>query len=231
MGEKAMKQWTVADVMTAPVVAVRANTPYGEIVGLLAENRISAVPVLDSSGRVVGVVSEADLLHKVEFIGDDTEPVFFEWGARKANRAKARGSVAKELMTSPAITVQPAMAIIAAARLMEKDNVKRLPVVDEDGRLEGIVSRNDLLKMYLRRDSEIHEDIRDGVIGRVLWIDPQLVRVEVMDGIVTLAGTVDRKSTTEIAVHLAKGVPGVVAVVDELAWEYDDTAVDVTTSL
>jgi CBS domain-containing protein len=226
-----MKQWNVADVMTTPVVSVRANTPYGEIVGLLAQHRISAVPVLDSYGRVVGVVSEADLLHKVEFIGDETEPVFFEWGARKANRAKARGSTAKELMTSPAVTVQPEASVIAAARLMEKENVKRLPVVNEDGQLEGIVSRNDLLKMYLRLDSEIHEDVREGVVRRILWVDPLTIRVDVAEGIVTLSGTVDRKSTTEIAVHLTKGVPGVVAVVDELLWEYDDTAVDAAPGL
>src|SRR5262245_15530192 len=217
--------------MTSPVVSVRADTPYGEIVALLAKHRISAVPVVDTFGKVVGLVSEADLLHKIEFIGDDTEPVFYEWGARKAHRAKARGSIAEELMTSPAVTVQAAMSVIGAARLMERENVKRLPVVDGTGHLEGIVSRNDLLKVYLRADSEIHDDVVEGVIRRILWLDPLSIEVDVSDGIVTLNGNVDRKSTAEIAAHITKGVPGVITVVDQLAWNYDDTVVSSTTGL
>ncbi len=222
-----MKQWKIADVMTAPVVSVRAETPYSEIVKLLAAHKISAVPVVDSSGRVVGVVSEADLLHKVEFIGDDTDPIFFEWGARKTNRAKARGATAIELMSSPPVTVQAGTSVIAAARLMEKENVKRLPVVNDAGHLDGIVSRNDLLKMYLRPDTEIHDDIVDGVIRRILWIDPLAVQVDVLDGVVTMSGTFDRKSTAEIAVHVTRSVPGVVSVVDKLAWNHDDTVAPV----
>ena len=223
-----MRQWKVADVMTTPVVSVRADTPYSEIVNLLARHAISAVPVVDTFGRVTGVVSEADLLHKVEFLGDDTEPRFFEWGARKTNRAKARGGTAEELMTSPASTVQAATPLTTAARLMDKQNVKRLPVVNDAGHLCGIVSRNDLLKVYLRSDPEIHDDIVEGVIRRILWLDPLAVQVDVIDGVVTLNGKVDRRSTAEVAVHVTRGVLGVVNVVDELSWDYDDTAVHTT---
>jgi CBS domain-containing protein len=224
-----MKQWKVSDVMTTPVVSVREDTPYAEIVGTLANDKISAVPVQDSFGRVLGVVSEADLLHKVEFIGD--EPRVFEWGSRKANRAKAHASTAEELMTSPAITVQPGSSVVEAARLMEQEHVKRLPVVDEIGRLVGVVSRNDLLRMYLRPDPELRDEIVENVLRRMLWIDPVAVEVDVTGGVVTLGGQVDRKSTAEIAVHVTKGVPGVVGVVDQLAWSYDDTIAAASTGL
>jgi CBS domain-containing protein len=220
-----MRQWNVADVMTAPVVSVHGDTPYGDIVKALATHRISAVPVVDRFRRVIGVVSEADLLHKVEFLGDGAEPRLFEWGARKANRTKARGSTAEELMSSPAVTVHSGSSVVAAAKLMEQEHVKRLPVVDGTGTLIGVISRTDLLKMYLRRDSELHDDIVNGVIRRILWVDPLSVEVDVADGVVTLNGKVDRQSTAEIAVHVTKGVPGVIAVVDQLTWNYDDTVV------
>jgi CBS domain-containing protein len=140
-----MKQWRVSDVMTTPVVAVREDTTYGEIVTTLAKHKISAVPVQDAFGRVLGVVSEADLLHKVEFLGDGAEPRLFEWGTRKTNRAKARASTAIELMSHPAITVAPGASVVVAAQLMEEEHIKRVPVIDELGRLVSIVSRNDLL--------------------------------------------------------------------------------------
>jgi CBS domain-containing protein len=224
-----MKQWKVSDVMTTPVVTVREDTPYAEIVGKLAKHKISAVPVQDAFGRVLGVVSEADLLHKVEFIGD--EPRVFEWGSRKANRAKAYASTAGELMASPAITVQPGSSVVVAAKLMQEENVKRLPVIDELGKLVGVVSRNDLLRMYLRPDYELRDEVLEDVLRRMLWIDPLAVEVGVADGVVTLSGEVDRKTTAEIAVRITKSIPGVISVVDRLAWSYDDTVVSATTGL
>ncbi len=220
-----MKQWTVQDVMTTEVVSVSVDTPYAEVVSLLADRKVSALPVLDGFNRVVGVVSEADLLHKVEFIGDDTDFRFFEWGTKKANRAKANATTAGDLMTSPAVTVQPGVSLVIAAKRMENDHIKRLPVLDEMGRLIGIVSRRDLLKMYLRSDAEVRDEVVEGVLRQLLWIDPLTVQVEVSDGIVTLSGEVDRKSTAQIAVHVTKRVPGVVQVSDHLAFDYDDTTI------
>lgn len=219
-----MKTWKVADVMTTPVVSVRADAPYTQIVNLLATHKISAVPVVDTFGRVVGVVSEADLLHKVEFLGEDKEPRFFEWGSRKSNRAKARAATAEELMTRPAVSVQTDTPVVAAAKLMEKEDVKRLPVVNDAGHLSGIVSRNDILKIFRRSDPELHDDIVDGVIRRILWLEPLAIQVDVVDGVVTLTGKVDRKSAAKIAVHVTKAVPGVVNVEDRLTWDYDDIA-------
>jgi CBS domain-containing protein len=226
-----MKQWTVKDVMTTEVASVLVETPYAEVVSTLAERKVSALPVLDGFSRVVGVVSEADLLHKVEFIGDDPEFRFFEWGTKKANRAKANATTAGDLMTSPAVTVQPGVSLVVAAKRMEEEHIKRLPVLDEMGRLIGIVSRRDLLKMYLRPDHEVREEVIEGVLRTLLWIEPMTVEVEVAEGVVTLKGEVDRKSTARIAAHVTKRVPGVVQVADHLTWNYDDTAVSAFTGL
>jgi CBS domain-containing protein len=220
-----MKQWTVQDVMTSDVASVLVDTPYAEVVSTLADRKVSALPVLDGFNRVVGVVSEADLLHKVEFIGEDTDFRFFEWGTKKANRAKANAATAGDLMTTPAVTVQPGVSVVIAAKRMEQEHIKRLPVLDEMGRLIGIVSRRDLLKMYLRPDHEVRDEVIEGVLRTLLWIDPLTVEVEVVDGVVTLNGEVDRKSTAQIAAHVTKRVPGVVQVVDHLAWNYDDTTI------
>jgi CBS domain-containing protein len=207
------------------------DTPYAEVVSTLADRRVSALPVLDGFNRVVGVVSEADLLHKVEFIGEETEFRFFEWGTKKVNRAKANAATAGDLMTSPAVTIQPEVSLTVAAKRMEGEHIKRLPVLDEMGRLIGIVSRRDLLKMYLRPDSEVRDEVIEGVLRQLLSVDPLTVQVEVTDGVVTLNGEVDRMSTAQIAAHVTKRVPGVVQVIDHLAWSYDDTTVSANTSL
>jgi CBS domain-containing protein len=120
---------------------------------------------------------------------------------------------------------------VIAAKRMEDEHIKRLPVLDEMGRLIGIVSRRDLLKMYLRPDHEVRDEVIEGVLRTLLWIDPLTVQVEVVDGVVTLIGEVDRKSTAQIAAHVTKRVPGVVQVVDRLAWNYDDTTVSASTGL
>jgi CBS domain-containing protein len=226
-----MKQWTVQDVMTTDVTSVLVDTPYSEVVATLAERKVSAVPVLDGFSRVAGVVSEADLLHKVEFIGEQADFRFFEWGTKKANRAKANATAAGDLMTSPAITVQPGVSLVVAAKRMEEEHIKRLPVLNEMGRLIGIVSRRDLLKIYLRPDSEVRDEIIEGVLRTLLWIDPLTVQVEVTDGVVALRGEVDRKSTAQLAVHVTRRVPGVVQVVDQMAWNYDDTVVSAGTGM
>ncbi len=218
-----MRQWAVRDVMTSDVVSVRDGTPYREIVEILVERNVSSVPVVDDSRRVSGIVSEADLLHKIEFSGDENERHLFERRSRRTARAKAHGEAAADLMTSPAIMIQPGATLAAAAKLMDDERVKRLPVVDGDGRLMGIVSRRDLLKTHLRPDPEIRSEVRNDVLRDVMSVDPGAVEVDVVDGAVTLRGHLDRRTTAAIAAHLIAGVPGVVAVVDDLTWEFDDT--------
>lgn len=217
-----MRTWRVKDVMTVDVVTVDEKTPYREIVDTLTANRVSAAPVIDQDRRVIGVVSEADLLHKIEFVGLEHERRIFASRRRRQAQAKAHGIHARDLMSEPAITVVPGTTLTSAAKLMDEENVKRLPVVDTLGRLVGIVSRSDLLRVYLRADSEIERDVVNDVLRRALLVEPGRVTVEVHDGVVVLTGRTDRYSTAQLAVRLTQAVPGVVEVVDRLGFDFDD---------
>jgi CBS-domain-containing membrane protein len=185
---------------------------------------VSAVPVVNDLNYVVGVVSEADLLHKVEFSGAPVAARLFERRRSRTAREKASGDDAYSIMTAPAVTTTPDKKVVDAARVMDARQVKRLPVVDEQGRLIGIVSRRDLLRTFLQPDAAIRDEVVEQVLRKVLWVEPTEVNVEVHDGVVTLTGALDRKSTVGVAVALTRGVDGVVDVVDELTYRYDDTA-------
>lgn len=226
-----MKKWTVQDVMTPEVVTVRFQTSYHDIISLMAARGVSAVPVVDDMDRVLGVVSEADLLRKIEYGSEDSPPRFYEWGSRRKEKVKAHGATAAELMSTPAVTVLPTASLTGAAKLLDREHIKRLPVVNELGRLVGIVSRRDLLTVYLRPDHAIRVDVADGVLKRVLQLGPTDVQTEVVEGIATLTGAVDRKSTAQIAVHLTRAVPGVIDVVDHLSFSFDDTVLAATTGI
>jgi CBS-domain-containing membrane protein len=216
-----MKKWTVDDVMTTAVVTVSPNTPYRAVVDLLVSHRFSAVPVVDDFHRVTGLVSEADLLRKIEYAGDE-EPRMFDGRRRRGERTKATARTASDLMSSPPVVALVGTSIAAAARLMDREGVKRLPVVDDLGRLVGIVSRGDLLKVHLRPDDEIRADVEIGVLRDFIADESKTVQVEVTDGVVTLTGKVDRWSTTAITDRLTRQVAGVVEVVDKLTYEFDD---------
>jgi predicted transcriptional regulator len=170
------------------------------------------------------VVSEADLMAKVEFADADMRYPLFERRRRRVARQKASGDRADELMSAPAITIRPDVSIADAARLMDSEGVKRLPVVGDHGRLVGIVARSDLLRMYVRPDETIRHEVCVEVLGQVLCLEPDVVEVSVDKGVVTLRGTVDRRSTAAIAIRLVHAAAGVVDVVDELSFDYDDIA-------
>jgi CBS domain-containing protein len=218
---------TVQDVMTREVVAARGPTPFKELVRLLNEHRVTAVPVLDDAGRlVVGVVSESDLaLKEVAPLREAYTPVF-ETARHRGDRAKAASLTAAELMTAPAVTVGPEEPVAAAARRMYDRRVKRLPVVDHSGALVGIVTRADLLKVFLRSDGELRFDVLDHVSGDLLRLPPGTVEVEVGDGVVRLAGRVPRRSQALAMEKLTGAVDGVVAVESALRWRAEDTATE-----
>jgi CBS-domain-containing membrane protein len=217
-----MRAWQVRDVMTTDVASVGEETPYRQIIDVLIGRHISAVPVVDEFRHVLGVVSEADLLRKVELIGEPHERRALESRRRRSARSKADAAVARDLMTAPAVTAFPDIYVVAAAKLMDHDQVKRLPVVDDLGRLVGIVTRSDLLKVHLRPDTDIRADVVHEVLERVLAIQEGIVRVDVTDGVVRLAGNLDRRTSVEAAVRLAAQVSGVVKVVNRLTYDLDD---------
>ncbi|WP_127508008.1 CBS domain-containing protein [Actinoplanes solisilvae] len=216
-----MRSWNVDDVMTREVLSVDAAASYRDVVDLLIENRLSAVPVIDAFRHVTGVVSEADLLRKIEYAGDEW-PRLFESRRRRGERRKAKARSVADLMSAPAVVALSGTSIAAAARLMDQESVKRLPVIDDLGRLIGIVSRGDLLKAHLRADEEILADIESGVLRPYVDDEDTTVTAAVADGVVTLAGQVDRWSSAEIAERLTRQVPGVVEVQSSLAWRHDD---------
>ncbi|MFH9861108.1 CBS domain-containing protein [Streptomyces sp. NPDC017202] len=203
-------EYRVSDVMTRTVVALAAGATFKDIVRTVEVQRISALPVLDSGNRVLGVVSEADLLRKEEF--RDSAPDRGPRARPPAGLEKAQAVTAADLMTSPAVTVRPDATLAQAARAMARHGVKRLPVVDGDGVLKGIVSRSDLLRVFLRSDRDIAEEVRrEVVLGR--FPDPiESVGVEVHEGVVTLTGRVRDLSVVPLAVRLVRSVEGVVDV-------------------
>ena len=226
-----MKRHTVGEVMTRDVVAVDESMGYKELVELLARHTVGAVPVVDRSRRVVGVVSDADLLHKVEFAGLEPHVELLARKHERLARTKAHADFARDLMTRPAITVSAQLSVAGAAKLMDKRCLKRLPVVDEQDRLVGIVTRADLLRPFLRPDREILDEIRNEVIVRTLWMDPDEVRLGVDEGIVTIEGEVERRTMVPIIAGLVRSVAGVVDVIDALTFRYDDTAARPTTPI
>jgi CBS-domain-containing membrane protein len=215
-----MKTWQVSDVMTPDVVAARPDTPYRDVVDLLIGRHVNAVPVIDEDRRVVGVVSESDLLRKIEFVGEG-EPRWFE-RRRREHHHKAAARTAAELMTAPAVTASPATGIRAAARVLDEAGVKQLPVVDYLGRLVGIVTRGDLLKEHVRHDTDVEADVRSAVHEVVLTENAAAVRATVARGVVTLSGQVERWSTKVLVVRLVALVPGVVEVIDDVSFDFDD---------
>ncbi|MFI2435901.1 CBS domain-containing protein [Streptomyces sp. NPDC018693] len=204
----------VGDVMTRSVARVGRSAVFKEIVRVLHGRKVSALPVVDAAGRVVGVVSEADLLPKEEF--RDSDPDRYTQLRRLSDLAKAGSLTAGELMTSPALTVTADATLAQAARTMARARVKRLPVVDEAGLLVGVVSRTDLLKVFLRDDEDIAEEVRREVVAYLFPMPASSVRVAVDEGVVVLAGRVRDRSLVPVAARLVRAVEGVVDVRFEL---------------
>jgi len=224
---------TVRDAMTRSVVTVPLIAPLREVARLLMDNRISGVPVVDVDGTVLGVVSEADLLVKEQGPGAiQHRPLARFLGESKESRArlvKLGAITAHEAMTSPAVTISSGRPIHEAAAMMTARRINRLPVVD-DGRLVGIISRADLVRAYVRSDDQLAETIRQDVILRILWLDPDQFSVVVKDGEASISGHVERRSTAEMIEHSVTMVPGVVDVHASVSWSTDDRKFEPTHS-
>jgi len=217
---------TVGDVMTRSVVSVKAWTPLKEVAQLLIERRISGVPVVDDDGVLLGVVSEGDFLMKEQgaqaIRHRPLARIFGESRESRAKLAKIGAVTAGEAMTAPAVTIASGRHIAEAAAVMTARGVNRLPVVDGD-RLVGIVTRADLVRAYVRSDEELVATIRDDVLLRILWLDPAQFTVVVRDGVASIAGRVERRSTAEMIERAVGMVPGIVDVQADLTWGTDDS--------
>ncbi len=213
----------VKDVMTTNPWTVRVQTSLKDVADILARQKISGLPVVDDQEHVVGVVSECDILMKERgeirgehgFLGRllSLEPL---------DALKLDARTAGEAMSAPAITIGPRRSVAEAAGVMIDQGIKRLPVVDDEGKLVGIVTRADLVRAFVRSDTEIAREIREEVIARTLWLSPETINVEVERGEVRLSGTVDNKSDAELIPTFVQRVPGVVAVLSKLRWNEEE---------
>ena len=212
---------TVGEVMTCQVMAAREEANFKEIIAVMRLGHVSALPVLDSENRVIGVISEADLLAK-EAAGGGQHAVL-HWPHRAEER-KASAIQARDLMTRPAVTIGPDATVVEAARMMRARRVKRLPVTDDAGHLIGIVSRIDVLSVYDRADEEIRDEIIGNIITGDFALNPDAFEVLVRCGIVTITGQAESKACAVQLLDAIRHVEAVVDVRDRLSYPPDDPA-------
>jgi CBS domain-containing protein len=218
-----MPQWRVRDVMTTDVITVPDDASVAEIVTVLTDRQITAVPIVDRFDVVLGVVSWTDLREKIDVAAPAGRPHVGWWRRSVPSLVQWPEGTAVEVMSGPALTIAIDAPLPAAARVMYRSKVGRLLVVGSDSRLLGIVTRSDLLKVHARFDAAIHDEVTHGVLRGALTIPAGRVQVAVDDGVVTLAGHTARKTTAVGAVRLTEAVAGVTEVVDHLTFEVDDT--------
>ena len=206
----------VRDVMATRVVAVRKTASFKEMIIGMRKAGVSALPVVDDQGRVIGVVSHADMLDKEADLATGPGPLASV--LRFRNHEKAAGVTAAELMTSPPVTADPDTSLAEAARLMRDRRVKRLPVINATGHLIGIVSRADVLSIFARPDADIHREATEEVIAESILVDSRLVAATVHDGIVTLTGRPETGQAARDLVEAVRHIEGVIAVRDQLTY-------------
>jgi CBS domain-containing protein len=213
----------VRDMMTTNVVTISPSTPFKTVVGLLGAHRISAVPVVDEANKVVGIVSESDLLAKVVAGDRSGQRLPGTRSDRRAVRARTGAETAADLMTAEPITVRADKSLSEAARMAAAHHVRRLPVVVEDGTLVGIITRSDMLAVFLRDDDAIRRHLVEHVLPREFDLDPASFDVTVEDGIVTLRGQVPRRLLIHPLLESVRHTAGVIAVHDHLTYAVDDS--------
>jgi CBS domain-containing protein len=207
---------TVQDVMTRTVAVIGEDTEFKQIVDKMDEYRVSALPVIDVNDRLLGIVTETDLLMKEEHPDLGPAPRHLETPTHRSVRRKASARTARDLMTNPTQTVVPQAPLAEAARVLHELGVHQLVVVDEKERVVGIVTRRDLLKVFLRSDEEIEREISE-LLGRTLSIPDYVVRVRVRRGLVSLEGELERGALVSLLVELVQRIDGVVAVDNRLS--------------
>ncbi|MEU8268957.1 CBS domain-containing protein [Sphaerisporangium sp. NPDC049002] len=207
----------VGDVMGKVAIAVQLNTSFADLVETMRRFKVGAVAVLDPDRRPVGVVSAHDLLLKEI---DAPRAGVFEGHRLRKEHAKAAGSTAAQVMTTPAITVTERTPVREAAQIMHDHRIRQLPVIDATGKIVGTVHQSDLLKVFLRPSSDVRADVDDA-----LWrasVDPDTLSVRVDHGLVSLRGTVPRRSQIARAVQGVQAIDGVIEVDDQMGYEADD---------
>lgn len=217
-----MHHHEVQEVMTADPETVSPATPLKRVADLLIKQNISAVLVLSLGGKVLGVVAETDLLRREELRRDPDGGHSIHLSYRM-RRDLATAETAGEIMSAVSLTVRPGATVAEAARLMDRHHITCLPVTDEAGKLLGVVGPRELLRVFVRPDEEIATEITSSVLVGYLGTNRALVHVEVIDGVVRLAGELERKSMVALIRPAIRAVDGVIDVKGELRYVLDDT--------
>ena len=209
-----------ADVMTGELLSVRPDASVFEAIRVMLDHRISGLPVIDDAGRLIGILTEGDLLRRSETGTERHRPRWLEIlmgpGRMAGEYVRTHGRKVGEIMTREVVSVTPESGLNEIVELMERRRIKRVPVLDGD-KLVGIVTRADLVRAFVRSDAEIAREIREDVVLRTLWIAPEQVSVSVAHGFVRLSGRVGSESDVELVESLARRVPGVVSVESQLS--------------
>ncbi len=218
----------VSELMTTNVITVGPDAPLKEAARRMLEANVSGLVVTDDAGMLQGVITEADFV-KTEADRRATKRAgLLRWFVHEEEMPHAEVAVG-DVMTSEVISLPPDSDHAEAARLMETHGIKRIPIVAEGGRLEGILSRSDILRAFARSDQDIIDEITDHVMRKVLWIDPKRVTVTSVDGNVALTGQLETRGDATLLVDLTRRTDGVVSIDDHLTWEIDNTKLEMVT--
>jgi len=220
----------VHELMTTDVIGAGPETSLKEAARRMIAADISGLVVVDDQGVLVGVISEADFVKTEADRRAETRAGLLRWLFPAKTFPDSERTVG-DVMTTAVVTIGPDADHAEAARVMGKAQIKRLPVVNHEGKLVGLVSRSDILRAFARSDTEIVAEIRDRVIKGLLWIDPKPVRIICQDGNVTLSGLLETKSDAELLAGLTRRLDGVVSVRDHLTWAIDNTTVELVRAI
>ena len=215
----------IRDLMTTDVITVGPDTSLKEAARRMLGAGVSGLPVTDS-GQLVGIITEADFVATEAERGAKKRAGLLRLFVRENGISSSERNVA-DVMTRDVQTVSPDSDHVEAARMMQVNRVKRLPVV-ADGTIVGLISRSDMLRVFVRPDKDIIEEIRTDVMKKVMWLDPNRVSIACDDGNLVLTGNMETKSDAELLVELTKRLDGVASVADHLTWEIDNTKLEMT---
>lgn len=215
----------VREMMTTDVIGIAPDAPLKKAAIRMMAADISGLVVVDDDGALVGVISEGDFIKTEAGRHANKRARLLKWLVPDEAFPDSDRKVS-DIMTNDVITVTADADHVEAARIMGHAGVKRLPVVDEDGDLVGLVSRSDIVRAFARLDTDIVNEIRDRIMRKVLWIDAKRVEIVCQDGNVSLSGELETKSDAELLVSLTERLVGVVSVHDHLSWEIDNTTVE-----
>ena len=215
----------VRDIMTTDPISVRGDTLLKEAARIMVRHKVSGLPVIDDDGRLTGIVTEGDFLRREASRDRPYRMSLLDALFGEGGEVEPVAETVAEVMTQDVVTIAADAGLGEAARLMSHRNIKRLPVVGEDGMLEGIISRADIVNAFTKPDDVIEDEVREDIVRRLLFLDPDSVEVDVTDGVVRLGGHLENRTEVHLLEELTRRIAGVVRIDSELTYEIDDRKV------